>query len=61
LQNRSLSKQLGSALANFQDLFDTIAKVFFKRIKEKPGTGFFSDLGESYYKSYEEAKRNAED
>jgi hypothetical protein len=61
LQNRSLSKQLGSALANFQDLFDTIAKVFFKRIKEKPGTGFFSELGESYYKSYEEAKRNAED
>ncbi|HIA23521.1 MAG TPA: hypothetical protein EYN76_03820 [Candidatus Marinimicrobia bacterium] len=61
MQNRSLSKQLGSALANFQDLFDTIAKVFFKRIKEKPGTGFFSELGESYYKSYEEAKRNAED
>jgi len=61
LQNRSLSKQLGSALANFQDLFDTIAKVFFKRIKEKPGTGFFSELGESYYKSYEEAKRNADD
>jgi len=61
LQNRSLSKQLGSALANFQDLFDTIAKVFFKRIKEKPGTGFFSEFGESYYKSYEEAKRNADD
>jgi hypothetical protein len=61
LKDKSLSQQLGSALANIQDLFDTIAKVFFKRIKEKPGTGFFSEIGDSYYKSYEDAKRNADD
>jgi hypothetical protein len=61
LQNKSLSQQLGSALANVKDLFDTVAKVFFKRIKEKPGTGFFSEMGDSYYKSYEEAKRKTED
>jgi hypothetical protein len=52
---------LGSALANIQDLFDTIAKVFFKRLKSKPGTDFFSEMGDSYYKSYEEAKRKTED
>ncbi|HDY75028.1 MAG TPA: hypothetical protein ENH49_00730 [Candidatus Marinimicrobia bacterium] len=61
MKNKSLSQQLGSALANIQDLFDTIAKVFFKRIKEKPGTSFFSEIGDSYYKSYEDAKRKADD
>jgi hypothetical protein len=61
LQNRSLSKQLGSALANVQDLLDTVAKAFFKRLKDKPGTGFFSEMGDAYYKSYEDAKRKTED
>ncbi|MCH7612868.1 MAG: hypothetical protein IIB95_04680 [Candidatus Marinimicrobia bacterium] len=61
MKNKPLSEQLGSALANIQDLFDTIAKVFFKRIKDKPGAGFFSKMGDSYYKSYEDAKRKADD
>lgn len=52
---------MGTTLASIQDLFDTIAKVFFKRIKEKPGAGFFSKMGDSYFKSYEEAKRKAKD
>gem|GEM_PF-343690 len=61
LKNKSLSEQVGSTLANVQDLFDTIAKVFFKRLKNKPGTGFFSDMGDAYYKSYEDAKRKTKD
>jgi len=52
---------MGSALANVQDLLDTVAKVFFKRLKDKPGTGFFSEMGDAYYKSYEDAKRKTED
>jgi hypothetical protein len=61
LKNKPLAHRLGSSLANIQDLFDTIAKVFFKRLKSKPGTDFFSEMGDSYYKSYEEAKRKTED
>jgi hypothetical protein len=61
LKNKPLSHRLGSALATFQDLFDTIAKIFFKRLKNKTGTDFFSEMGDSYYKSYEDAKRKTED
>jgi len=57
LKNKPLSEKLGSALASIQDLLDMVVKVLVKRMQDKPGVGFFSKVGDSYFKSYEEAKR----
>ena len=54
------SKQLGSTLAPIQDLFDTVVHGLIKSSKKGSGNRVVHnvrDAGESYYKSYENIKK----
>ena len=57
---KSFSKQLGSTLAHIQDLFDTVVHGLIKSSKKGSKNRVVSnmrDAGESYYKTYENIKR----
>ena len=57
---KSFSKQLGSTLAHIQDLFDTVVHGLIKSPKKGSGNRVLNnvrDVGESYYKSYENIKK----
>ena len=57
---KSFSKQLGSTLAHVQDLFDTVIHGLIKSSKKGSKNRVVSnmrDAGESYYKTYENIKR----
>ena len=57
---KSFSKQLGSTLAHIQDLFDTVIHGLIKSSKKGSKNRVVSnmrDAGESYYKTYENIKR----
>ena len=57
---KSFSKQLGSTLAHIQDLFDTVVYGLIKSSKKGSGNRVLNnvrDVGESYYKSYENIKK----
>ena len=53
--SKTFSKQLGSALAHIQDLFDTIIKVALKSPNKKSRNTLVNSIrnaGNSYYKTY---------
>ena len=57
---KSFSKQLGSTLAHIQDLFDTVIHGLIKSSKKGSKNRVVNnmrDAGESYYKTYENIKR----
>ena len=57
---KAFSKQLGSTLAHIQDLFDTVVHGLIKSSKKGSKNRVVSnmrDAGESYYKTYENIKR----
>lgn len=57
---KSFSKQLGSTLAHIQDLFDTVIHGLIKSPKKGSKNRVVSnmrDAGESYYKTYENIKK----
>ena len=57
---KSFSKQLGSTLAHIQDLFDTVVHGLIKSSKKKSENRVVENLrdaGESYYKTYENIKK----
>ncbi|MEL1223736.1 MAG: hypothetical protein VW522_05765 [Candidatus Neomarinimicrobiota bacterium] len=57
---KSFSKQLGSTLAHIQDLFDTVIHGLIKSSKKGSKNRVVSnmrDAGESYYKTYENIKK----
>ena len=57
---KSFSKQLGSTLAHIQDLFDTVIHGLIKSSKKGSKNRVLSnmrDAGESYYKTYENIKK----
>ena len=57
---KSFSKHLGSTLAHIQDLFDTVIHGLIKSSKKGSKNRVVSnmrDAGESYYKTYENIKR----
>ena len=57
---KSFSKQLGSTLAHIQDLFDTVIHGLIKSSKKGSKIRVVSnmrDAGESYYKTYENIKK----
>ena len=58
--DKSFSKQLGSTLAHIQDLFDTIVHGLIKSSKngsDNRVANSMRDAGESYYKTYENIKK----
>ena len=58
--NKSFSKQLGSTLANIQDLFNTIVHVLIKssiKRSENRVVNNMRDAGELYYDTYENIKK----
>ncbi len=62
--NKSLSSRIGRTLAHIQDLIDTVFHAIFKRGKdisiEKKGSkvvGFFSEIGDAFYREYSELKQ----
>ena len=60
LMDKSFSKQLGSTLAHIQDLFDTVVHDLIKFSKKGSGNrvvNSMKDAGESYYKTYENIKK----
>ena len=60
---KSFSKQLGSTLAHIQDLFDTVVHgliKFSKKESENRVVENLRDAGESYYKTYENIKKEKE-
>tara|TARA_Y100000768_G_scaffold258780_1_gene196831 strand:- start:1376 stop:1570 length:195 start_codon:yes stop_codon:yes gene_type:complete len=60
---KSFSKQLGSTLAHIQDLFDTVVHGLIKSSKKKSENRVVENLrdaGESYYKTYENIKKEKE-
>ena len=57
---KSFYKQLGSTLAHIQDLFDTVVHGLIKSLKkgsENKVVNNMKDVGESYYKAYENIKK----
>ena len=57
---KSFSKQLGSTLAHIQDLIDTVVHGLIKSSKKETGNRVVNnvrDAGESYYKTYEDIKK----
>ena len=57
---KSFSTQLGSTLAHIQDLFDTIVHGLIKSSKRGSKNRVMKnmkDAGESYYKTYENIKK----
>ena len=57
---KSFSEQLGSTLTHIQDLFDTIVHGLIKSSKKGSGNRAVNnvrDAGESYYKAYENIKK----
>lgn len=66
--SKDLPTGLGRLFAHFQDLFDTAIKTALKKAggSRKPGKrkkflSFFSEMGDSYYKTYEKTKKDADD
>ena len=60
---KSLSRQLGSTLAHIQDLFDTVVHGLIKSSKKESENRVVENLrdaGESYYKTYENIKKEKE-
>tara|TARA_Y100000996_G_scaffold412684_1_gene399348 strand:- start:1366 stop:1560 length:195 start_codon:yes stop_codon:yes gene_type:complete len=60
---KSFSKQLGSTLAHIQDLFDTVVHGLIKSSKKESENRVVENLrdaGESYYKTYENIKKEKE-
>lgn len=60
---KSLSRQLGSTLAYIQDLFDTVVHGLIKSSKKESENRVVENLrdaGESYYKTYENIKKEKE-
>lgn len=58
--SKTFSKQLGSTLAHFQDLLDTIIKVALKSPKKRSRNKLVNSIrnaGNSYYKTYENIKK----
>ena len=54
------SKQFGSTIAHIQDLFDTVVRGIIKSSKkgsENRVVKNMRDAGESYYKTYENIKK----
>ena len=61
--SKSFSKQLGSTLAHIQDLFDTVVHGLIKSSKKESENRVVENLrdaGESYYKTYENIKKEKE-
>tara|TARA_Y100001970_G_scaffold219003_1_gene268672 strand:+ start:63 stop:257 length:195 start_codon:yes stop_codon:yes gene_type:complete len=60
---KSFSKQLGSTLAHIQDLFDTVVHGLIRSSKKESENRVVENLrdaGESYYKTYENIKKEKE-
>ena len=60
---KSFSRQLGSTLAHIQDLFDTVVHGLIKSSKKESENRVVENLrdaGESYYKTYENIKKEKE-
>ena len=58
---KSSSEQLGSTLAHIQDLFDTVVHGLIKSSRkgsENRVVRNVRDAGESYYKTYENIKKD---
>lgn len=62
--SKSLSKSVGELFAHVQDLMDTVTHTVIKRIGEKNVKerksllGFFSSLGDAYFKKYTDIKKD---
>ena len=57
---KSFSKQFGSTIAHIQNLFDTVVHGLIKSSKKGSGKRVVNnvrDAGESYYKTYENIKK----
>ena len=57
--SKSFSKQVGSMIANIQDLMDTFIQGLLKSSKKKSENKIvrnMKDAGESYYETYESIK-----
>ncbi|MDP6532316.1 MAG: hypothetical protein QF845_02430 [Candidatus Marinimicrobia bacterium] len=62
--NKNLPTGIGRLLAHIQDLIDTGVKAVLRpggdtgsKKKKKRFFNFFSEMGDSYYKTYEKEKR----
>ena len=63
--SKSFSKRVGELFAHVQDLLDTVTHTAIKRVdesgSEKNGLlGFFSSIGNAYFKKYTEIKKDTE-
>ena len=63
--SKSFSKRVGELFAHVQDLLDTVIHTAIKRVDESGGKkngllGFFSSIGNSYFKKYTEIKKDTE-
>ncbi len=59
---------IGKLLAHVQDLLDTGIKTILQKAgnpnpegKKRKFFSFFSEMGDSYYKTYEKTKKDADD
>ena len=63
--SKSLPKRVGELFAHVQDLIDTATHTAIKRVDENKGKrnrllGFFSSIGDSYFKKYTNIKKDSE-
>ena len=63
--NKPLSRRLGELFAHIQDLMDTATHSVINRVDEKGGKknrllGFFSSIGDAYFKKYTKIKKDSE-
>ncbi|MEA1881423.1 MAG: hypothetical protein U9N31_03385 [Candidatus Marinimicrobia bacterium] len=63
--NKPLSRRLGELFAHIQDLMDTATHSVINRVDEKGGKknrllGFFSSIGDAYFKKYTDIKKQKE-
>ena len=61
--SKSFSKRVGQLFAHVQDLLDTVIHTVIKRVDESGGKknrllGFFSSIGNAYFKKYTEIKKD---
>jgi hypothetical protein len=63
--SKSLSRRVGELFAHIQDLMDTATHSVINRVEEKGEKknkllGFFSSVGDAYFKKYTEIKKDSE-
>ena len=62
--SKSLPKRLGELFAHVQDLIDTATHTAIRRADQNKGRnkllGFFSSIGDSYFKKYTNIKKDSE-